>query len=192
MSFRQAVVLRGQSILYHLRGLNNPVVAEVGVAFGSLSRFLLQHHPGLRLVMVDNWLPELERPRHYRATRDSNAHLTPEKAQTHRGWSMQVADDYAGRTIVLEGDSAKMAFKVDGESLDLCFVDADHSYEGVRRDLVAWYPKVRRGGWISGHDYANNDPRFDFSGVKRAVDEFTAEHGLEVELGENFTWFARK
>lgn len=39
------------------------------------------------------------------------------------------------------------------ESFDLLYVDADHHYAEVKQDLLAWIPKVRKGGWIAGHDY---------------------------------------
>lgn len=39
------------------------------------------------------------------------------------------------------------------ESLDVVFIDAGHSYEAVKADILAWYPKVKRGGYIAGHDY---------------------------------------
>jgi predicted O-methyltransferase YrrM len=37
-------------------------------------------------------------------------------------------------------------------SFDLVFVDADHGYDAVKRDIAAWLPKVRRGGILCGHD----------------------------------------
>jgi predicted O-methyltransferase YrrM len=52
------------------------------------------------------------------------------------------------------------------QSLDFVFIDSDHSYEGIKADLQAWYPKMRKGGHIAGHDYVSDDR------VKRAVDEF--------------------
>jgi SAM-dependent methyltransferase len=38
-------------------------------------------------------------------------------------------------------------------SLDFVFIDADHSYAAVARDIDAWRPKVKPGGWLSGHDF---------------------------------------
>jgi predicted O-methyltransferase YrrM len=73
--------------------------------------------------------------------------------------------------------------------LDFVFIDADHSYEGCKADIEAWFPKVKPGGLLSGHDYDN--PDFPEFGVKRAVDEFAARHGHSVELGDNLTWFIR-
>lgn len=44
------------------------------------------------------------------------------------------------------------------------FLDASHDYNSVAADIRAWRPKIRRGGWMAGHD-RNAD------GVKRAVAE---------------------
>jgi hypothetical protein len=38
-------------------------------------------------------------------------------------------------------------------SLDYVYVDARHDYCGVKEDLEAWWPKLRRGGILAGHDY---------------------------------------
>lgn len=53
------------------------------------------------------------------------------------------------------------------ESLDFIFIDAAHDYESVKKDLSAWYPKLKSTGTIAGHDYLTSK-----NGVKRAVDEF--------------------
>lgn len=48
---------------------------------------------------------------------------------------------------------------------DFIYIDADHSYESVKRDLSAWLPKIKFNGWIGGHDYDNEN----FPGVHKAV-----------------------
>ena len=50
-------------------------------------------------------------------------------------------------------------------SLDFVFIDGDHSYEGVKLDILNFLPKVRPGGLIAGHDYEHS-PMF-----RKAVDE---------------------
>ena len=52
-------------------------------------------------------------------------------------------------------------------SLDFVYIDASHEYDDIIKDLHAWYPKVKKGGFIGGHDYGTGYP-----GVKQAVDEF--------------------
>lgn len=61
-------------------------------------------------------------------------------------------------------DSSKAASLYEDESLDFVFIDADHSYEGVKRDIIAWMPKVKNGGILSGHDYG-------WSSVSQAVND---------------------
>ncbi|APW60822.1 class I SAM-dependent methyltransferase [Paludisphaera borealis] len=55
-------------------------------------------------------------------------------------------------------------------SVDLCFIDADHSYESVMEDLRTWWPKVKPGGILAGHDYRQT--AHWLLGVTPAVHEF--------------------
>jgi predicted O-methyltransferase YrrM len=59
-------------------------------------------------------------------------------------------------------------------SLDFVFIDAAHDYENVRKDILAWLPKIKPGGTLAGHDYTYSE------NVKRAVDEIFGE----VEVSE--------
>lgn len=65
------------------------------------------------------------------------------------------------------GDSAHSASFYKDESLDFVFLDADHTYEGVLRDINAWLPKVKPGGILAGDDIGNHD----HPGVHMAVFE---------------------
>jgi len=67
---------------------------------------------------------------------------------------------------VFRGTSLEASEQFEDGSLDFVFIDASHDYDNVKADINAWYPKVKEGGVISGHDYP------DWSGVKMAVDEF--------------------
>ena len=49
--------------------------------------------------------------------------------------------------------------------IDFLWIDADHSYEGVKRDIEDWLPLVKKNAYVLFHDYR------DAAGVKRAVDE---------------------
>ena len=83
---------------------------------------------------------------------------------------------------------------------DAIYIDANHTYEAAKQDIELWYPKVRKGGMICGHDYLpkhlfenrnDKDIPIYFSdsgvyagmfGVNGAVDEFTEECSLEVKI----------
>ncbi|MBP9777787.1 MAG: class I SAM-dependent methyltransferase [Rickettsiaceae bacterium] len=80
-------------------------------------------------------------------------------------------------------------FSVDAAKLfpnhyfDWVYIDAGHSYESCISDLECWYPKVKVGGFLAGHDYSN-DPSILDKGidVKRAVDDFCAKYKLTISF----------
>ena len=74
----------------------------------------------------------------------------------------------------LEVTNAQIA---DG-SVDCVFVDGDHSYSAVKKDLAFWWKKIRVGGMLLGDDYWMSD-------VSRAVHEFATEIGVNVSFAEN-------
>jgi predicted O-methyltransferase YrrM len=50
-------------------------------------------------------------------------------------------------------DSSKAAEFFEPESVDVVFVDGDHSYEACKRDILTWWPKLRHGGFMAGDDF---------------------------------------
>ena len=56
-------------------------------------------------------------------------------------------------------------------SLDFVFIDAAHDYDSVRKDINAWFPKVKKQGVIAGHDYGRHE-------VRKAVTEFFQDHSI--------------
>ncbi len=100
------------------------------------------------------------------------------------------AEDEFRRNIV-EMDSTKYAAKISevktGPGFDLIFIDAGHDYESVKADIAAWYPHVRHGGILAGHDYLHRR----FKGVTQAVQEFAAAQGKEIETMPGKVWVIR-
>ena len=74
----------------------------------------------------------------------------------------------------LKMTSLEGAKKFKDNSLDFVFIDASHEYEDVRDDILAWYPKVKPGGIIAGHDYYHEEYDW-FPGVKQAVNELLTD-----------------
>ena len=67
---------------------------------------------------------------------------------------MPVKDHYTA----LHMASHAAAKKFEDESLDFVFIDADHHYDSVKQDIEVWWPKVKQGGILAGHDYYPTEP----------------------------------
>jgi predicted O-methyltransferase YrrM len=70
---------------------------------------------------------------------------------------------------VIEGDSVSAAKEFEDASVWGVFIDADHTTEGVLRDIAAWKPKVIKGGALAGHDIDSDAVR---SAVEQSHDEY--------------------
>ena len=80
-------------------------------------------------------------------------------------------------TIVpLRMSSIEAANCFENESLDIVFIDANHYYDNVKSDILAWLPKIKRGGIISGHDYTESWPD-----VIKAVNEIFDETNIRLQ-----------
>lgn len=91
---------------------------------------------------------------------------------------------------IVRSDSVEASKLYADESLDFVFIDASHHYKYVKADLDAWYPKVKKGGFIGGHDY---DPPFrtpnGIHGVYEAVNELFPN---DFQVVDEVSWIHQK
>lgn len=80
---------------------------------------------------------------------------------------------FQNRFKLIRECSVKAASLFDDESIDCIFVDGDHRYEAVLKDLEAWLPKLKTGGLMIGDDYWMTQ-------VAAAVDQFFAAKNIKV------------
>lgn len=74
------------------------------------------------------------------------------------------------------GPSIEIAKFFDDQSLDIVFIDGDHSFEGCYADICAWYPKTKAEGKVVGHDAVEN------GGVYQALVKFCTERRLAFRI----------
>lgn len=147
------------------------LLCEVGVFYGEHMRSLLRCLPQL-LLAVDAWQPT----RWY-----TEKQMAQARAAAH-----QVAEQNTCVRIV-EGQSLDVAAdQLDG-TFDFVYIDASHDYRSVSDDLAAWWPKVKAGGVLAGHDYVM---RVSSVGqvfeVVQAVHEFVGRYDLRGQF--HTTW----
>lgn len=149
--------------------------AELGVSTGRFTEHMLATFPEIQMIAVDEW-----------RSRDA---LDRVGFETYAEWNFErIKREFAARTApfadrltVLNCDTEAAAALVD-RRFDFVFIDAEHTYEGVRDDIRAWRDKIVPGGLLCGHDYSKK-----FPGVKLAVDELN----LPVTRAHDSVWMIR-
>ena len=164
------------------------VGAEIGVWDGKLSRVLLNAFPNLTLIMIDPW--ELH------GGNNPTMPGTEDQYKEAKGTAASRTEQWKDRRIIRQGFSpdciSDLTAAIKLAQLDWVFIDGDHMYDGVRADILGWWPLIRPGGILSGHDYDGKGDRRHGWGVKRAADEFAAEHGMEVHTPGGLVWWCKK
>ena len=102
--------------------------------------------------------------------------LTIDIDQQNLNWEAQALANSTGDATILEHAQLHTPSKKAGENyravnIDLLIIDADHSYEGVKNDLVAWMPNMKKDSLIYVHDYDGTKAPESYPGVKEACDE---------------------
>lgn len=144
---------------------NGGVAAEVGVAQGDFSQLILDICQPSRLHLIDYWGSSTP---HYGDA--GYRHVVKRFGEQISG----------GQVVLLRGWSWEMLARLPDESLDWVYIDADHSYDSVKKDLLAAKPKIRPHGILSGHDYIKWNSQTRRFGVVEAVNEFCVTFGFEM------------
>jgi hypothetical protein len=164
------------------RARDGAVFVEVGAYLGRSSLYLAsriqQTGKKVRLYVVDRWDGWIyDEDEELQAERENEIPL--EKEDVFRRFIRNVLRAGVEDVIFpLRMPSEQAAGLFEDGTLDFVFLDADHDYQAVRRDLEAWFPKVKRRGLLGGHDYLHPD----FPGVRRAADEFFMEQELPLQI----------
>jgi predicted O-methyltransferase YrrM len=136
--------------------------AEIGVSHGDFSKNILEVRKNIKLYCIDTW--------------ETNYQLiTPSTA-----WDttvVQLSKYKSSNYELVKGKSPEISNQYADNYFDFVYIDADHLYEPVLADVEAWYPKVKSGGILFGHDYS-----LPWDGVIKAVDYFCKKNNYQVGL----------
>ena len=170
----------------------NLKIAEVGVYWGE---FFDSYYPVLKNVtdefhLVDLW--------DVVGNDDYHSKIPQKVADAYNRIQSRYGDK--DNVFIHKGASTEMVKKFDDGTFDYVYIDADHRYDGVFADIKAWYPKVKSGGFICGHDTypaPNHEKNRDQDewGVARALEDFFGDEIENVYLtGEQYymSWIYRK
>lgn len=172
--------------LRQLKGWDNLVGAEIGIGEGIHASFFLSELDIDFVYLIDP----------YTVYQDERLML---KLEIIKRWEKRAhirLDKYKHKIKWMKEKSADAARLIADNRLDFVYIDGNHTYESVVEDISLYYPKVKEGGLLSGHDY-------EYKSVKRAVDEFISKENLKLHIedmgpgqfsgkGMKYDWWAWK
>jgi len=167
---------RIEMMKYYCNLIDSPVLLEIGVFRGDFLASIIQHCSIQSIEAVDLFEGET-------CSGDSDGNNV---TYYNVGQSfLELSEKYKESSIVklYASDSCTYLEKQPSQKYDIIYLDGDHSYEGVKKDLRSAYLKIKDGGYLMGHDYEMNKEKaknhYEF-GVKQAVDEFCQQYHQNI------------
>lgn len=156
------------------------VGCEIGVAHGFNVVYFLDALPNLKkLYTID---PFLLYDKDGLRQGAPGIFLSQNNADNIKNMFVKNIQPYSNRVEFIQAKSEEVFDQFADGSLDYIFIDGEHSYESVARDIKNYYGKVTLGGIIAGHDYS-------WPGVQHAVFEFIADKNINLQFCNNDVWF---
>jgi len=143
------------------------VGVEIGTHRGENAFNMLKMLNIKYLYLVDPYIPKEQKSKHYKK---ANKIL--------KKWKKKI------QFYVTKSEHAINFFRYN--TLDFVYIDGDHSYEAVKKDIELYYPKVTEGGVIGGHDFCGSNP-----GVCRAVIEYADKNNLNFQSWDKDWWIQK-
>jgi hypothetical protein len=137
-------------------------IAEIGVEYGAYTDIYFNDEYEIHLI--DMW-----------ETEGNDYYFSERPGQVERGYE-KVLEKFGNKSNVkiIKMKSCEASKLYDDDYFDWIYIDADHSYDGVKKDIINWWPKLKKGGIFSGHDFdpSITDENFEKYGVEKAINEF--------------------
>ena len=134
----------------------NGIVAELGVDRGNFSEIILKNNKPRELHLIDIWDSYNYNTKKYNLVLNKfNSAIKQNEIFINKKLSTKAANDYQD------------------DFFDWIYIDTDHSYKTTLEELYAWQSKIKKDGYILGHDYiAGSLIEGHKYGVMEAVTEF--------------------
>lgn len=144
--------------------------AEIGVWRGDFANHILRRCD-TNLYLIDPWQGNIE------GYNDIRNQSQEEQERCYQATLINMSA-FPGRYTIIRDFSHRAVKQFDDGQLDFVYLDADH--ELIWEDLNLWYPKVRHGGMVAGHDFLDGDnvAGSNFK-VKTAVTQFVGKIGVK-------------
>jgi predicted O-methyltransferase YrrM len=162
-------ISRHRELLALWRELGYRTLAEIGTEAGRYAEEICKANPEAHLTCVDPWLA-------YDRYAD---HVSQDRLDHFYEVAQHRLEKY--NTTLIRETSLEAVHRFKSGHFDAVFIDGNHHFDFVVQDIIAWAPKVRRGGMVAGHDYkpeGSERTPIPF-GVIEAVNAYTAAHKIK-------------
>lgn len=144
-------------------------ICEIGVREGINFKRMIEHNPQVA-VAVDSWINDGIK------SRNDGLNTQEELDGFYETFKKEMEDKLF--VTIYRGYSFEASFIFPNRFFHLVYIDGDHSYLGCLRDIRDWWPKVKIGGVLTGHDYVHNKS-------KRTGEKFKVIEAVQTFLNDN-------
>jgi len=163
--------MRGSARYIKNMGRTELVCAEVGVRSGENAVAMLGGLPIKKITLVDN----------YESYFDGNRTIFADEQSIYYEQMLAAVSPYAEQVEVIKEKSEFACLKFASGSLDFVYIDGNHSFGYVKKDLLAWWPLLKSNGILGGHD-------FWFPAVRMALREFMSDPDNHIMVFNDSDW----
>ena len=153
------------------------VAAEVGVAFGTNMFHMMEKVPRItKYYAVDQW-------DEYKDYADDcpwghmDVKMMQSVGETFLDKLNSPDNKNTNKVVLIKKPSETGHHFIENDSLDWIFIDANHSHKSVYQDCMNYWPKVKKGGVFSGHDWFTDDRGVNT--VRNGIYQFCDEMGID-------------
>lgn len=154
-------------LIEQLKGRKSLVGAEIGVWGAKNSLEILKGLDIKKLYLIDPYAKYDDGERTF--------HDDPEKVKKVKAKAKRRIQDYKDKVIWKYKPSMEAVKEIEEGELDFVYIDGNHKYSFVLEDITEWTKKVKKGGFVTGHDY-------DIPDVARALKDYCEKHGYWERL----------
>jgi len=160
--------------------LENKICAEIGVQKGEWAKKIYECGPQ-ELYLIDCW--EYQNTNIYENDEANVSNDEQEKIYN------QILLDFPFNNVkIIRKYSADACNDFPDEFFDFIYLDANHNYVPLLNDLRIWFPKIKKGGWFTGHDIRGRWKK----PVRAAVTKFCVENKLNLNYLTRKSWGFQK
>lgn len=147
-------------------------MVELGVFDGKNLFYLAKKFPNTQFIGIDLW-------QYFPTNRINRFPLNSQEEWDDLYSSLLKQSEELNNLYLIRGYSSNESNSFQDGTVDFVFIDANHDYQFVKDDILAWLPKISKNGLIGGHDYC-----LDWLGVIKAVTEVFGTDSIDVLDGE--------